>query len=66
MNELFLSLALSSMSLVDLILDIFMQKGLFCFQHIFGQEIKYPCCSIVIYVLFCNIISYIIIHSKFQ
>ncbi len=68
MNELFLFLALSSMSLVDLMLDIFMQKGLFSSWHIFGQEVSHQeiCCNIVIYFLFCNIISYSIIRLKFQ
>jgi hypothetical protein len=38
MNELFLSLALSSMSLVDLMLDIFVQNGLFCSTHFLSRS----------------------------
>ncbi len=44
----FLSLDLSSMSLVDLMLDIFMQNGLFCSWHIFGQEISHRNVHVVI------------------
>jgi hypothetical protein len=57
------------MSLIDLVLKIFMQKGLFCFQHIFGQEINHHNIHVLVletYFVFCKIISYTIICLKCQ